>query len=127
MESSPLRPAARTAMMGSNRLAVAVCDIKLAMSRVTTEATISTMTGANVAKGMLATIRAASPVFSRARPRARPPATSQSTSQEISFNSFLVTMPVQTKTATGIMATTSEFMPCRPPNIHSKTVSPKVI
>ena len=85
------------AARGNSRLAVAVWDMKLAISRLSRLASNSSSRGEKSANGMASTMCLARPVLSMARPRAIPPETSQSTSQERVLRSSLVTTRVTVK------------------------------
>ena len=113
-------------MIGRRRLAVAVLDMNVAMSMVTTEAMMMMSIGLKLSNGIAFTIVLERPVCSIAPPSAKPPEMSQSTSQESVLRSLAVMTPVATKTATGMRATTVDGMPWSLPVIQSRIVPAKI-
>ena len=84
-------------------------------------------TGGQVLNGMDSIMCFANPVSCSATPKAKPPDTIQSTLQLISSRSRLVMMPVIQNTAMGSIATTFELTPVNLSDIHSSTVTAKVM
>lgn len=99
------------AMSGRIRLAVAVFDMNVAISIVTSAATKIIAYGDISANGIALITLLSRPVDFIARPSAKPPAISQSTSQLRFLRSKGVMIPVAQKTATGSIATTYDFRP----------------
>ena len=99
------------AIIGSNKFAVAVCDIKFAINKVNIVASKTMKYGENEPNGILSIKCLLKPLSSSPIPKAMPPATSHNTSQPINLKSSLFIIPVTEKTTTGIKATIYEFMP----------------